>query len=120
MAKAALAAGARRAGLVSAMGANAKSRIFYSRVKGELEDTLSALPFERLVIARPSMLAGDRESLGQPARTGEGIALAVSRLLGPLLPGNYRSVAAADVAKSLLVRLPAGRGREVVLSGDMP
>lgn len=120
VAKAALAAGARRAGLVSAMGANAKSRIFYSRVKGELEDTLSALPFERLVIARPSMLAGDRESLGQPARTGEGIALAVSRLLGPLLPGNYRSVAAADVAKSLLVRLPAGRGREVVLSGDMP
>ena len=119
VAKAALSAGARRAGVVSAMGANAKSRIFYSRVKGELEDALSALSFERVVIARPSMLAGDRESLGQPARSGEGIALAVSRLLGPLLPRNYRSVAAADVAKSLLARVPVGRGREVVPSGLM-
>ena len=119
VAKAALSAGARRCGLVSAIGADPKSRIFYSRVKGELEDALTALPFERLVIARPSMLAGDRESLGQPARSGEGIALAVSRLLGPLMPRNYRSVGAADVAKSLLTRVPGGRGRQVVLSGDM-
>ncbi len=119
VAKAALSAGARRAGLVSAMGANAKSRIFYSRVKGELEDALTALPFETLIIARPSMLAGDRESLGQPARSGEGIALAVSRLLGPLLPKNYRAVAAADVARSLLVRVPLGLGRAIVLSGEM-
>lgn len=119
VAKAALSAGARRGGLVSAMGANANSRIFYSRVKGELEDALSALPFEKLVIARPSMLAGDRESLGQPARNGERIALAVSKLLGRLIPKNYRSVAAGDVAKSLLTRVPVGRGREVVLSGDM-
>jgi uncharacterized protein YbjT (DUF2867 family) len=119
VAKAALSAGARRAGLVSAMGANARSGIFYSRVKGELEDALAALPFECLVIARPSMLSGDRKSLGQPTRSGEGIALAVSRLLGPFVPRNYRSVAAADVAKSLLMRVPVARGRQVVLSGDM-
>jgi uncharacterized protein YbjT (DUF2867 family) len=119
VARAALAAGARRAGLVSAMGASAKSGIFYSRVKGELEDALAALPFEGLVIARPSILAGDRGSLGRPERRGEKIALAISRLLGPLFPANYRSVAAADVAKSLLTRVPAARGREVVLSGAM-
>jgi uncharacterized protein YbjT (DUF2867 family) len=119
VARAALAAGARRAGLVSAMGASAKSGIFYSRVKGELEDALAALPFEGLVIARPSILAGDRGSLGQPERSGEKIALVVSRLLGPLFPANYRSVAAADVARSLLTRVPAARGREVVLSGAM-
>jgi uncharacterized protein YbjT (DUF2867 family) len=119
VARAALAAGARRAGLVSAMGASAKSGIFYSRVKGELEDALSALPFEGLVIARPSVLAGDRGSLGQPERRGEKIALVISRLLGPLFPANYRSVAAADVARSLLTRVPAARGREVVLSGAM-
>lgn len=119
VARAALSAGARRVGLVSAMGANANSRLFYSRVKGELEDALTALPFERLVIARPSMLAGDRESLGQPSRSGERIALIVSRLLKPLIPRNYRAVAAADVARSLLTRVPAGRGREVVLSGAM-
>ena len=120
VAVAAQAAGARRAGLVSAMGASAKSGLFYNRVKGELEDVLSALPFEGLVIARPSFLAGNRETLGQPVRSGEGIALAVSRLLGPLIPANYRSVAAADVANALLARVPAARGREVILSGAMP
>ena len=119
VARAALAAGAKRAGLVSAMGASSKSGIFYSRVKGELEDALSAMPFEGLVIARPSMLAGDRERLGQPVRRGEGIALAVSRLLGPLMPRNYRSVAAHDVARALLNRVPAARGSQVVLSGEM-
>jgi uncharacterized protein YbjT (DUF2867 family) len=119
VARAALAAGARRAGLVSAMGASAKSGLFYSRVKGELEGALSALAFEGLVIARPSMLAGDRESLGQPVRRGEGIALGVSRLLGPLIPRNFRSVSVADVARALLARVPAARGRVIVLSGEM-
>ena len=119
VARAALSAGARRAGLVSAMGASPKSRLFYSRVKGELEDALDALAFEGLAIARPSMLAGDRASLGQPLRPGEGYALALSKLLGPLIPRNYRSVAAADVARSLLTRVPAARGRNIVLSGEM-
>ena len=119
VARATLAAGARRAGLVSAMGASPQSGIFYSRVKGELEDALAALPFEGLVIARPSVLAGDRASLGQPERRGEKIALALSRLLGPLFPANYRAVPAAAVARSLLTRVPTARGREVVLSGVM-
>jgi len=119
VAKAALAAGAKRAGLVSAMGASADSGVFYSRVKGELEDALAALSFEGLVIARPSILAGDRESLGQPARRGEGIGLALSRVLGPLIPRNYRSIAAADVARALLRSVPAARGRQVLLSGAM-
>jgi len=119
VARAALSAGAHRAGLVSAMGASPTSRIFYSRTKGELEDALAALAFEGLVIARPSMLAGDRAKLGQRVRPGESYALTVSRLLGPLIPKNYRSVAAADVANALLMRVPVARGREVVLSGDM-
>lgn len=119
VARAAIAAGAKRAGLVSAMGASAKSGIFYSRVKGELEDALAALPFEGLVIARPSMLAGDREALGQPERRGEKIALVASRVLGPLIPKNYRSIVAADVAGALLTRVPTSRGREILLSGTM-
>ncbi len=119
VARAAKAAGARRVGLVSAMSADARSRIFYSRVKGELEEALSALGFEALVIARPSLLAGDREALGQPARTGEKVGLYVSALIRPLIPANYRAIAAVDVAGALLARVPAARGREVLLSGDM-
>jgi uncharacterized protein YbjT (DUF2867 family) len=119
VARAALAAGARRAGVVSAMGADARSRIFYNRVKGETEEALAQLPFEGLIIARPSLLAGDRAALGQPARTAERVATAVSRLLGPLIPANYRPVAAADVARALLARVPATRGRVLLLSGEM-
>jgi uncharacterized protein YbjT (DUF2867 family) len=119
VARAALAAGARRAGLVSAMGADAKSRIFYNRVKGEMEEALAQLPFDGLVIARPSLLVGDREALGQRSRPAERVATAVSRFLGPLVPANYRPVAAAEVARALLARVPSARGRVVVLSGEM-
>ena len=80
VATAALAAGTKRAGLVSAMGADAGSKVFYSRVKGELEEALAKLPFEGLVIARPSLLAGNREELGQPVRRGEVWDLSSQRL----------------------------------------
>jgi len=119
VARAALAAGARRAGLVSAMGADANSRIFYNRVKGETEEALARLGFEGLVVARPSLLLGDREALGQPGRAAEKLATAAGRLLGPFIPANYRPIAAAHVARALLARVPTAEGRAVLLSGDM-
>ena len=119
VAVAAQVAGAKRLGVVSAMGADASSRIFYSRVKGELEEALAGLGYEGLVIARPSMLAGDREALGQPVRGGEKIALHVSRWLRPLIPANYRSIQAKHVAAALLREVPRAVGRKVLLSGEM-
>jgi uncharacterized protein YbjT (DUF2867 family) len=119
VAKAAKAAGATRLGVVSAMGANARSGVFYNRVKGEMEQALSALGFGTLVIARPSFLAGDREALGQSQRGGEKIALNVSRILAPLIPDNYKSIAAADVARALLAAVPVSTGKHVLLSGAM-
>jgi uncharacterized protein YbjT (DUF2867 family) len=119
VAKAAKAAGARKLGVVSAMGSDAKSAVFYSRVKGEMEDALSAMGFEGLVIARPSMLAGDREALGQPIRSGEGLALKVSNTLGFLIPRNYRSISVKSVANALLRSVPAAKGRRVMPSGEM-
>lgn len=119
VARAALAAGAQHAGLVSAMGADASSRIFYNRVKGEVEEALARIPFNGLVIARPSLLVGDREALDQPARPAERVATVLSRLLGRFIPANYRPVAAADVARALLARVPSAQGRVVLLSGEM-
>ena len=119
VARAALAAGARRCGLVSAMGANAKSKVFYNRVKGELEDALAQLAIEGLVIARPSLLIGEREALGQPKRPLETASIVVSKILGPLIPADYRPISAAKVAQALLARTPAAEGRVVMLSGEL-
>lgn len=119
IAQAARAAGARRLGLVSAMGADPRSSIFYSRVKGEVEEAIAALGYEGVVFARPSMLAGDRETLGQPVRGGEQLALQISRWLRPLIPRNYRSIFARDVARALLREVPRARGTRHLLSGQM-
>jgi uncharacterized protein YbjT (DUF2867 family) len=119
VANAARAAGASRLGVVSAMGADSRSKIFYNRTKGETEEALSALGFEGLVIARPSFLAGDRGSLGQPLRGGEKLALNISRWLAPVIPANYASIPAACVARGLLANVPTARGKRVLLSGEL-
>ena len=119
VASAALACGVKRVGLVSAMGADSRSMVFYSRVKGDLEKALAAMPFEGLIIARPSILVGDREALGQPTRRGERLASSLSKVLGALIPSNYKPVDAAAVAGALLANVPSSPGRQILLSGEM-
>lgn len=119
VAKAALAAGVQRAGLVSAMGADATSSVFYNRVKGELETSLGALPFQGLVIARPSLLVGDRDALGQPSRRGEEIGFALGKALGFLIPRNYRPIKASAVAHALLAAVPEATQHKILMSGEM-
>lgn len=120
VARAAKASGATKLGIVSAMGADARSRIFYNQVKGEAEDALRGMGFGTLVIARPSFLAGNRESLGQPVRSGEGLALALSQWLKPLIPANYRSIDVRKVAAALLQGVVASQaGVRVILSGEL-
>jgi uncharacterized protein YbjT (DUF2867 family) len=120
LARAARAAGVRRLGVVSAMGADAKSKVFYNRVKGEMELAVSALGFDTVVIARPSLLDGERNALGQPTRRGEQFALKVMRLLKPLIPRNYQAISDAQVAKALVEAVLAGRpGVQILMSGQM-
>lgn len=101
-AKAAQSAGTRRLGVVSALGANAQSSVFYNRVKGEMEQTLSAMGWSLLVLARPSLLLGNREALGQPARMGERLGAALSQWLNPLIPRRIRPISSAKVARALV------------------
>lgn len=101
-ARAARDAGATRCGVVTAMGANARSRIFYNRVKGEVERDLQAIGFETLVIARPSLLIGERQALAQAARPAESLSIRLFRWLNPLIPADYRARPGADVARALV------------------
>lgn len=119
VAKAARAAGATRLGVVSAMGADAGSRVFYSRVKGEVEQALAAIGFPALVIARPSLLVGDRTALGQPTRSGEEAGARLARWIGFAIPANYRPIQARQVACALLQTVPQASGRRLLLSGEM-
>ncbi|MGH8673162.1 MAG: NAD(P)H-binding protein [Burkholderiales bacterium] len=90
--------GARRLFVVSALGANARSSVFYSRVKGEMEDAVRASGVSQVYFFRPSLLDGPREEV----RLGERIGSLVGSLLGPLL-GTYRPIQADTVAEAMLV-----------------
>jgi uncharacterized protein YbjT (DUF2867 family) len=118
---AARAAGATRLAVVSALGANAKSAVFYNRVKGEAEAALAAMGFERLVLARPSLLAGQRDTLGQPTRRGEVWTLRLTRPIARFIPAAWRPIEAHVVARAMLRALdqPGARGVRAIESGEL-
>lgn len=102
--------GARHFYLVSAMGANAHSRVFYNRVKGELENALKALNFDSLTIAQPSLLLGERAE----SRFGE----EVGKLFAWLVPGPWRPVQASHVAAGLVHAARTGDRGVTVLNNS--
>ena len=120
VATAARAQGATRLGVVSAMGADPRSAVFYSRVKGEMEAAVQQLGYARVVLARPSMLDGARDQLDQPARPLERLSLPLMRALQSVIPANYRAIPARDVAASLVAALQAApSGQQCLLSGQL-
>ncbi|HJV75153.1 MAG TPA: hypothetical protein VJ654_13085 [Noviherbaspirillum sp.] len=86
--------GAKHFLLVSAMGANACSRIFYNRVKGELEEAIFALPYQSVTIARPSLLLGERDEFRLGEELGKRFAF--------LFPSRYKPITAGAVAAALV------------------
>jgi len=101
-AKAAHRAGVPNMVLVSAAGADARSKTLYMRVKGEAEDAVSRVGFKRLDILHPGLLRGSREN---DLRLAERAALIAAPLVDPLLSGSwerFRSIDAALVAEAAL------------------
>jgi uncharacterized protein YbjT (DUF2867 family) len=101
LARAARAGGALRFLVITAVGADATSRFFYNRVKGEVERDLRAIGLPDLHFFRPSLLLGERRE----RRRGERVAATLAAPLGPLFLGplrRYRPIAAVDVADAML------------------
>ncbi|HBV39634.1 MAG TPA: hypothetical protein DEF05_08100 [Erwinia sp.] len=106
--------GAKHLLVVSAHGANAHSPFFYNRVKGEMENALRKQGWPRLTLIRPSLLLGKRKN----SRAGESLMAPLFRLL----PGNWRAVAARDVAAVMLHEAftPAQQEVTVIESSAIP
>ncbi|MDP2189491.1 MAG: NAD(P)H-binding protein [Sphingobacteriaceae bacterium] len=109
-------AGVTHFSLVSAVGADAKSKIFYNRVKGETEKALEAVSFDRLSIYRPGLLLGERKEI----RVGERIGAAILPFIQWLFPTRFRSIQVRTVAKAMLLNsIKTDEGLEIIFNDEM-
>jgi len=106
--------GARTFVLNSAMGADPASRIFYSRVKGEVERDLAALDFASLTLVRPGLIGGEREEF----RLGERVATVALRALHPLIPRRWRINPAQRIAHCMIDAAVEGKAGVHVVASD--
>ncbi len=90
--------------LVSAVGADSKSRNFYLRLKGETEEAVQASGIESVYTLRPSLLIGNRKEF----RAGEKLAIWLMPLFSFLLPAKYKPVKASEVARAMINAIKTG------------
>ncbi|TBU95826.1 Rossmann-fold NAD(P)-binding domain-containing protein [Phytopseudomonas dryadis] len=104
--------GARHLLVVSAIGANPGSSVFYNRVKGETEEALKAQDWPQLTLARPSLLLGPRNEF----RLGERLAAPFMRWL----PGRHRAIEVTALARALWrLALEEDKGVRIVESDEL-
>ena len=103
--------------LISSIGANEKSLVFYPALKGEIERLITQLPFKSTFIYRPSVLMGKRDS----TRIIEYITQGFLSLINPLLIGplkKYRGISANEIAKRILHEIKKNEGGLHVIESD--
>lgn len=96
--------GAQKFLVVSAMGANAESSIFYNKVKGEMERDLKKLHIPQIEIFRPSLILGNRKE----KRTAEELFQKLNPVMNFILQGplkKYRGIEASDIAKAMTIAI---------------
>lgn len=119
IAKITKAKGAKKFILVSSLGADASSSVFYTKVKGETEAELAKIGFDSLVILRPSILLGNRNEMRIGEAIGQLFAKGFSFLFaGPL--AMYKGIPGQTVAKAMvnLALKPTGK-KLIVLNNDI-
>lgn len=84
--------------IITALGSNKRSGIFYNQVKGQVEEAIGQVGFQSYHIFRPSLLLGERTE----KRAGEGAATVVYQALGFLIPLKYKAIDSAKVARAML------------------
>ena len=102
--------------LLTAVGANPSSALFYAKVKGEIEQQVTALQFERASFFRPSLLVTQEVRFGMRDR----LARALVPRIAPMLPSRYREITVESLARAMRVNaeLDGRRGDEVLEHDD--
>jgi uncharacterized protein YbjT (DUF2867 family) len=116
VARHARAQGAKAFALVSAIGADARSRLLYNRTKGEIEASIGALDYPSYTIVRPGLIGGKRDEF----RLAERVSDAILNVLGPVLPRQWRISPAGNIAAALIeAALEARPGRHIVSAAEL-
>lgn len=84
--------------VISALGANADSKILYNKLKGEMERDVMAQQIEQTYLLRPSLIVGNRKE----KRWGEDLSKQVMKLLGFLIPAHYKMIEAKTLARGMI------------------
>jgi uncharacterized protein YbjT (DUF2867 family) len=103
--------------VISAIGANKKSSVFYNKTKGEMEHAVLQQSIKNTLILRPSLIGGDRKE----QRFGEKIALVVFKVMQPLLIGKlkeYKTIDAENIAKAMLYLANHKTNAEVIFTSN--
>jgi uncharacterized protein YbjT (DUF2867 family) len=101
--------------LLSSIGASATSRLAYSRMKGKLDDAVSALPFPRVRVLRPGLLDGPRVR----PRPAEHASLVVARLVARVgIARDYRPIPVDVLARAMLAAAADGPAPRRIYTGD--
>lgn len=103
--------------VVSAMGANKNSTVFYNKTKGEMEQNVLKQQFKKTFILRPSLIGGDR----QESRRLEKIGLMIFKVIQPLFIGKlkkYKIVNAETIAEAMIYLANTNHYADVIITSD--
>jgi uncharacterized protein YbjT (DUF2867 family) len=100
--------------VISALGADTGSRVFYNRLKGEMERDVMGVGIPFTYFLRPALIVGNRQEF----RLGEGLAKSFFQLINPMIPEAYRSIDAHDIACAMVYLTNGGQSTSSVIPSD--
>ena len=98
--------------VISALGAKKKSKIFYNRVKGKMEEAVLGLNIKNTYILQPSLIVGNRDE----KRSGEKVAAFFMKIFGFLVPKKYKIIKAETIAEAMLILAKQDYSEKIITS----
>jgi uncharacterized protein YbjT (DUF2867 family) len=106
--------GAKKFALISSMGANKNSSLFYNKTKGAIEEAVTGVGYESLYIFRPSLLLGQRADF----RLGEIVGKSIMKIFSFAIPDKYKAIEARQVARAMIACMNEGKTGVHILESD--